>query len=156
VGLVRIQQKSVGRRYAELVFLHPVGTAGHVVHSGASEELNVDARTDTDSTKSTSRHVMPNSFFAFGGICGSRSKFRCIQGTKRERPIFQAWVGPVQIQQKVCYDKLGQTCVFASGGIRWSRSAFHCVRGAKHQHTIFHARVGPVRIPQKTYRDMSC
>jgi hypothetical protein len=29
-------KKHVGTRYAELLFLHPVGSAGNVVHSGAS------------------------------------------------------------------------------------------------------------------------
>jgi hypothetical protein len=29
-------KKGVGRRYAELVFLHPVGSTGHVVNFGVS------------------------------------------------------------------------------------------------------------------------
>jgi hypothetical protein len=33
----------VGTRYAKLLFLHPVGSVGHVVHSGASGVRNVDA-----------------------------------------------------------------------------------------------------------------
>jgi hypothetical protein len=35
-------KKRVQTRYIKLVFLHPVGSAGHVVHSGASEAQNID------------------------------------------------------------------------------------------------------------------
>jgi hypothetical protein len=36
-------KKRAETRYTKLVFLHPVGSAGHVVHSGASGARNVDA-----------------------------------------------------------------------------------------------------------------
>jgi hypothetical protein len=36
-------KKSVGTRYTELVFLLPLGSAGHVVHSDESGARNVDA-----------------------------------------------------------------------------------------------------------------
>jgi hypothetical protein len=36
-------KKCAGTRYAELVFLHPMGTVGHVVHSSLSRVRNVDA-----------------------------------------------------------------------------------------------------------------
>jgi hypothetical protein len=36
-------KKGARTRYAELVFLHSIGFAGHVVHSGASGLRNVDA-----------------------------------------------------------------------------------------------------------------
>jgi hypothetical protein len=87
--------------------------------------------------------------FASYGICGSRSAFRCIRGTKRLCTIFHAQVGPIQILQKVRRDTLHQTLVFPSIMICGSRGAFRCIRGTKWRHTIFHARVGPVQIWQK-------
>jgi hypothetical protein len=35
-------KKCIGTRDVELVFLHPVGSMGHVGHSGASGTRNVD------------------------------------------------------------------------------------------------------------------
>jgi hypothetical protein len=46
--------------------------------------------------------------FASSRICGSRSAFRCIQGTKCRRTTFQALVGPVQIPQNTCQDTLAE------------------------------------------------
>jgi hypothetical protein len=42
VGLVRIGQKAWLHTFAELVFLHLVGSTGHVVHSGAFGARNID------------------------------------------------------------------------------------------------------------------
>jgi hypothetical protein len=36
-------KKQAGTRYAELVFLHPVRSVGHIVHFGAQGAQNVDA-----------------------------------------------------------------------------------------------------------------
>jgi hypothetical protein len=83
-------KKRAGTRYAELVFLHPVGSVGHVVHSGAFGALNVDAlffmlvwdqyEFDKKVRRDTLRRTC---VFASGGICGSRSAFPCIRCVKR-------------------------------------------------------------------------
>jgi hypothetical protein len=36
-------KKHTGTRYVELMFLHPVGSAAHVVHFGVSGQRKVDA-----------------------------------------------------------------------------------------------------------------
>jgi hypothetical protein len=43
VGPYRFDIKRVVTCYTKLVFLHPVGYAGHVVHSSSSGARNVDA-----------------------------------------------------------------------------------------------------------------
>jgi hypothetical protein len=41
--MYRIHKKHIGTRYVKIVILHPVGSAGHVVHSGASGGQNINA-----------------------------------------------------------------------------------------------------------------
>jgi hypothetical protein len=117
----------------EVVFLDSVGSAGHVVllvrpgcemsthHfscSGGTVQIPQIAHCDT---------LCKTCGSASGGICGSRSAFWFIHGTKCPRNIFPAREGPVQVPQKVHRDTLHQNSVFASGGIYGSHSAFHCI-----------------------------
>jgi hypothetical protein len=61
-------KKHIRTSYVLLVFLHPVGYAGHVVRSGASGARNVDAFScsggpDVVYIKSAPGHVTPNLCF---------------------------------------------------------------------------------------------
>jgi hypothetical protein len=145
VGLVRIPQKSIETRYAKLMFLHPVGSASHVVQT-STLYFSCSGGSGTDSTKSASGKLRHTCIFASGGLCGSRSSFRCVRGAKRQCTICHSRVRPVRIPQKARWDMLCGTYVLASGGICGSRSAFWCVRVVKRRCTICHAWLGHERI----------
>jgi hypothetical protein len=96
--------------------------------------------TNTDSTKERQDMSHRPRIITSYGICGSPSAFRHVRGMKHRCTISHAWVGPVRIPRKACWDTLQRICVFTSSGICGSCSAFWCVRGVKHRRNIFHAR----------------
>jgi hypothetical protein len=111
--------KRVGTRYVELVFLYPMGSAGHVVHSGASERVkhrhtifHAQVGPVQFSEKTHRDTLRRTCIFAFDGICGSHSAFRSVWGTKRPRTIFHGRLSPVRFTEKVCRDTLCRTYVF--------------------------------------------
>jgi hypothetical protein len=105
-GTVGFDRKHFETSYAKLVFLHPMGSAGHVVHFSASRvETSMhyfpcSSGPGEVSIKSARDTLCRTCVFASGGICGSCSAFWCILDVKRLRTIFQARVGPVRIRQK--------------------------------------------------------
>jgi hypothetical protein len=65
----------------EVVFLHPMGSAGHVVPSVKTRTQNINPLFSYScglgvvSIKSVPEHVTPNLLFASGGIYGSHCAF---------------------------------------------------------------------------------
>jgi hypothetical protein len=132
------RKKHAGTRYNEFGVLHPVGTAGHVVHSSASVARNINALFFMlrwtwwgFSQKTRQEKLCQTCVFASSGIYGSCGAFRCVRGMKH-RWTFPCSGGPGAVSIKTHEETLHQTCVFASGGICGSRSAFRCVQGTKH------------------------
>jgi hypothetical protein len=108
-------KKHIGTRYGELLFFHPVGCVGHIVHSSASVcETSTHyflclGGTSMDSTNCAPRHVTPNLCFCIWWVCRSHSAFQCVRGTKCQCTIFHSQVGTVRIAQNhvgTCYAEL--------------------------------------------------
>jgi hypothetical protein len=104
----------------------------------STPDFSCSGGTGTDLTKSASGHVASNLCFAFGGICGSRSAFLCIRGTKHQNTIFHARVGTVWLAQKrsrTCYIKIvlwhpvGFAGHLVHSGRPWRETSTYCFLG---------------------------
>jgi hypothetical protein len=109
-------------RYAKLVFLHPVESAGYVVHSDASIAQNISALFFMLGTaqyifkKSAPGTLRQTCVFASGGICGSRSAFRCDWGMRCRCTFFRLRWDRCGFQKKAHQDTLCRTCGLHSVG----------------------------------------
>jgi hypothetical protein len=96
-------EKCVGARYTEVVFLHPMGSAGHIVHSAASMERNMIARffmlgwdRYRFNKKCVGRCYNELVFLHPVGSAGNVGHLVCLVGAKCRRTFFHAREGLVQ------------------------------------------------------------
>jgi hypothetical protein len=150
----RFNKKHVGTCYAELLFFHPLRSAGHVVHSVApGHETSTHYcscwwdRFGFNKKRAETRYAELVILYSMGtaGHVVHSGAF----GVRNVDALFFMLGGPDAVSIKTCRETLRRTCVFSSGGISGSRIAFRCVRGMKRRHAIFHARVRLVQIQQK-------
>jgi hypothetical protein len=95
-ALCGFQQKRAETRYAKLVFLHPVRSVGHILHSAASRARNIDVlyfilRWDRDGFDKKcvgSRYTELVFLHPVRSIYRSHSAFRCFQDVEHQRTFF--------------------------------------------------------------------
>jgi hypothetical protein len=155
-------KKRIETHYANLVFLHPVGSAGQVVRSGASGVRNVGAlffmigwASWGSHKKRTRKHYVALVFLHLVGsaghlVCSGASRVQYVDA------LFSSSGGLGVDCTKNTSGHITLNLCFASGGICMTHSVFWCVRDVKHRRSIFHVWVGPVWIPQKVHRDTLC
>jgi hypothetical protein len=160
----RFHKKRDGTRQEKLVYMHLVGSAGHVVHSVASGVQNIDAlffmlgwhqygfhkkRARTRYVELVFLHPVGSAgHVVHSGASGARNVdvlffmllchwygfHKKCVGTCYIKHVF---LHPIRIPEKMRWDTLYRTCVIASYGIYGSRSALQCVLGTKLQRSIF-------------------
>jgi hypothetical protein len=133
------------------VFLHTVGSAGHVpVRPGRETSMNYfscSGKPDTGSIKIMLGHVTPHLVFCIlWDLWVTQCILECID-RETSMHYFSCSVGPGAVSIKSVQGHVTQTAVFASDRIYGSRSAFRCIPGVKRHCTIFCAQLGPVRFP---------
>jgi hypothetical protein len=122
VGPVWIPQKHARTCHTDHVFLHPVGSVGHLVHSGTFGARNIAAQflmLGWDLYGFHKKHVR-TSYTEFIFLHPVGCVGQVLHSGASEvmwKHYFDAREGPVQIPQNACQVMLHGTCVFASSRI---------------------------------------